>query len=137
MLLSYGFICGASPHLSTRKIELLEERLHALLTSLISLVEVDENWYISQNPDVERAIREGLFTSAKQHYVKSGYFEDRMPHDIKVNEDWYLKTYPDVANAIQLGVLVSGAQHFARDGFREGRLPYDGFSLITLNSMAA
>ena len=94
-----------------------------LLRSVLRGVDVEDEWHLRQYPDVEEAIRSGIFKSAKHHFVQDGYFEGRRPSHCKVDEDWYLLTYPDVANAINAKALMSGAEHFHSSGYEEGRLP--------------
>ena len=43
----------------------------------VDCIPVDEIWYRQANPDVDEAIRRGECTSAKDHFVSSGYFEGR------------------------------------------------------------
>lgn len=101
----------------------------ALMSKRLSAIKFDENWYLAKNPDVKEALSRGIVTSAKDHYVLSGYYEHRMPFPIIVNEKWYLQAYPDVAEAIQKGVYKSGQAHFDVAGYREGRLPFENFQL--------
>ena len=95
-----------------------------LIRTLLAGIEVDEVWYLEQNPDIAEAIKAGIVGSAKQHFVYDGYFEGRRPFPIKVDETFYLAQYPEVAEAIQDGRLESAQQHFDENGYREGRLPY-------------
>lgn len=90
---------------------------------LLSGVDVDENWYVRQYPDVAEAIAEGAIRSARQHYIDNGYFEGRLPFPITVDETWYTAQYPDVADSIRKGG-ESGQAHFMQEGYREGRLPF-------------
>ncbi len=103
--------------------------LISLMAERIKKVTFDEAWYLSKNPDVREAVRRGVFTSARNHYILFGYYEHRMPAAIAVNENWYIQAYPDVAAAIQAGVYKTGQMHFEVAGFREGRLPYPNFQL--------
>jgi hypothetical protein len=84
---------------------------------------VDEKWYLSQYPDVIPDIRPGLFKSARDHFVKYGYREGRVPSRPVVDETWYLATYPDVAEAIRSGRVKSAYDHFIKNGYGEGRKP--------------
>ena len=69
---------------------------------------VDEEWYLSQYPDVVNAIKSGHFRSAEHHYIAYGIREGRLPKKPIVDEAWYLRTYPDVAVAVRDGVVKSG-----------------------------
>ncbi len=95
----------------------------AMIHTLLQAVEVDEAWYLAQYPDVAEAIRNGIATSAKEHFLHNGYFEGRMPFPIMVDEAWYLEQNPGVASYIASGELLSAQQHFNDNGYREGRKP--------------
>jgi hypothetical protein len=94
------------------------------LRLLLAGIDVDEDWYLAQNPDIAEAIRAGMTESAKRHFVEHGYFEGRLPFHIAVDERWYLLQNPDVAENVRRGVVESAQRHFALDGYREGRLPF-------------
>lgn len=96
-----------------------------LIRLMIGGVEVDEAWYRQQYEDIAQAIKTGAVASAKQHFLDDGYFEGRLPFEIKVDEDWYQREYPDVAESVRTGVVASPQVHFDEDGYREGRLPFD------------
>lgn len=96
----------------------------------VKKIEFDEEFYLNTYPDIRRSVESGLVSSARDHYVRFGYYEHRFPHAIRVDEDWYLENYADVRNAIARRDFVSCQDHFAQAGFREGRLPYPNFSLI-------
>ena len=100
------------------------ERLLELIRHLLSQVVVDEQWYLAQYPDVAEAIAKGTKTSATQHFVDDGYFENRLPFLMPVNETWYFTNYPDLAASVRKGTEPSAQEHFIRSGYREGRLPY-------------
>jgi hypothetical protein len=128
-MIPYSYLIGTGQDHDGRYIECLEARLHQLLRPLLKEVDVDEDWYRAFNPDVDKAIAEGIFSSAREHYVTAGYFEDRLPRPIVVDPIWYLKSYPDVAEAIRMGKFTSAQQHFEESGFREGRLASVEWSL--------
>ncbi len=108
-----------------------------LLHALLSRVQVDEAWYLAAYPDVAGAVKRGEMNSGREHYLRSGYFENRLPGPIRVDENWYLAEYPDVASAIKSGAFKNGQQHFERNGFKEGRLPSAGWSLLNPVRIAA
>ncbi|MEA2792338.1 MAG: hypothetical protein QOG73_4744 [Acetobacteraceae bacterium] len=99
------------------------DNLLGLIRSLLSVVIVDEEWYLDQYPDVAEAIAQGKMPSAKDHFVVNGYFEGRLPSLIAVDERFYLTKYPDVAESIRRGTEQSGQAHFLGGGYREGREP--------------
>ena len=113
-----------------RYVEVREDVLGGMLESLLRDVVVDEGWYRSVNEDVDAAIRSGEMKSAHEHYVRAGYFEDRLPRPIPVDDAWYLQEYPDVAEAIRAGHFTSAEHHFGVAGFREGRLPHSDWVLF-------
>jgi hypothetical protein len=95
-----------------------------LIRVLLQGIEVDEEWYLKQYPDVAEAIHKGVVTSAKEHFLNDGYFEGRIPFLIPVDEAWYLEQNPGVAEYIARGELESAQQHFNDNGYREGRKPF-------------
>jgi hypothetical protein len=96
----------------------------AMIRAVLSMIEVDEAWYLEHNPDVVQGIKNGKVTSAQDHFLHNGYFEGRLPFPLKVDERWYLTENPEVADFVRAGRLDSGQQHFDHDGYREGRLPF-------------
>jgi hypothetical protein len=130
-LISYGYLCSDVRDANSRFIRIDEIRLREALRDLLQSVEVDEKWYLEFHTDVRVAFRQGKVTSARDHYVKSGYFEDRIPRPMKVDADWYLKTYPDVAEGVRNKKCASAQEHFEQNGFKEGRKPFAGWSLIS------
>jgi hypothetical protein len=103
--------------------------LYEMMAAYISAIAVDEAWYLDANPDVAAAVRQGALSGAMEHYVQSGYFENRMPYGILVDEAWYRGQYEDVDQAVALGTFQSAQEHFETVGYAEGRHPYAGFAL--------
>ena len=99
------------------------EGLKSCIRLLLRGVEVDEEWYRTEYADVSDAISKGVFRSAKQHFVESGYFEGRRPGRVAVDENWYSRAYPDVSESVEFGEIGSCQEHFDRYGEREGRFP--------------
>jgi hypothetical protein len=112
-----------STHRGELRVGLAYDDFVKLIRLLISGIEMDEAWYLSQNQDVAAAVQEGTIASARDHFVNEGYFEGRLPFPLVVDEEWYLATYPDVADGVGKGIIASAEQHFRYDGHREGRLP--------------
>jgi len=129
-LRSYNYLISDAGSAEGHYVELLETRLVELLQALLIRVHVDENWYLATYPDVAGAVKRGDMKSGRDHFIRSGYFENRLPAPIRVDERWYLDEYPDVAGAIKSGAFRNGQQHFERNGFKEGRLPVAGWSLL-------
>ena len=134
---SYNYLISDAGPAGGHYVELLEARLIDLLQALLARVDVDENWYLAAYADVAGAVKRGELKSGREHYIRSGYFENRLPGPIRVDEGWYLNEYPDVSGAIKSGAFKNGQQHFERNGFKEGRLPALGWSLLGQASMAA
>jgi hypothetical protein len=101
-----------------------------LIRLLLASVEVDAQWYATEYPDIAEAIAAGRVTSARDHFIHSGYFENRLPYAIKVDEEFYLRTNQDVAKAIADGMPISPTEHFLKRGYLEGRLPSEDFSFF-------
>ena len=99
------------------------------LYPLIDKIHLDEQWYLKKYPDVKQAIEKNVVKDVKEHFVRFGYFEHRLPYHIKVQEDWYLEQYSDISEAIDQKKFRSGQEHFESVGFREGRIPHPNFGL--------
>ena len=90
----------------------------------------DERFYLEFYPDIAAAVRSKKLKSALDHYLDTGYFENRLPRKLLVDESYYLQQNPDVADAIRKGKLKTAQDHFNNAGFNEGRAPYKDFSLF-------
>lgn len=93
-----------------------------LVEAIAESIRLNEKWYLQKYPDVKEAVDRGSIASARQHFIKFGFAEGRLPYQPKVDEAWYLKTYSDVADGVKAGRIRSGAQHFLEHGAFEGRL---------------
>lgn len=100
------------------------ENLVQLIRRLLAGTDVNEAWYLERYPDIADAIKQGIITSARSHFVGDGYFEGRWPFPITVDENYYLEQNPGVADYVRRGLLQSGQQHFDENGYKEGRLPF-------------
>ncbi|WP_429930380.1 radical SAM protein [Agrobacterium vitis] len=89
---------------------------------VIERITVDEEWYLSQYPQVIPYISEGTYANASEHYRISGFFEGYLPYRAPVDPDWYSSKYEDVRLAIESGQEFSAERHFIAHGYREGRL---------------
>ena len=106
-------------------VHMSHDLLVEMLRSIIVNIDIDEAWYLQRYPDVASAVKAGTFKSAKDHFVNNGYFEGRMPFQIKVDESYYLNRNPEVAEFVKREQLANGQQHFDENGYLEGRKPYD------------
>ncbi|WP_024516282.1 hypothetical protein [Bradyrhizobium sp. Tv2a-2] len=104
-------------------VALSSDRIEQAVRMMLRAVHVDEDWYLRHYPDVKAALAQGVFRSAKHHFIESGYFEGRKPARVIVDEAWYARAYPDVSESVEFGELGSCQEHFDRYGEREGRLP--------------
>jgi hypothetical protein len=95
-----------------------------MLRRVIAGISVDAAWYRTRYPDIAEAIDQGLVGSPQKHFVDDGYFEGRMPFEIKVDERYYLTNNPGIADFVRRGMLADGQQHFDENGYHEGRLPF-------------
>ena len=93
-----------------------------LLRAYAVICGFDSEFYLRSNPDVSRAIKEGVIADALDHFVRSGYFEGRLGVKFDVDSDWYLERYPDVAKGLGNGLVVSADRHFNQTGYQEGRV---------------
>jgi (2Fe-2S) ferredoxin len=109
---------------ATEAEKVLVKTFDELIKLFLQSVDVDEAWYKRRYPDVADAIEDGLFRSAKHHFISSGYIEGRLPGEVTVDGEWYQKIYPDVAESIRNGLFESAAEHFHLYGYLEGRLPF-------------
>ncbi|WP_133123059.1 hypothetical protein [Methylobacterium frigidaeris] len=114
---------------------LIEQNMfYNIIRCLLEKVNVDEAWYLDRHQDVLMAIRNGDLKSAKDHYLRFGYFEGKLPYNIQVDENFYLNTYPDVKMAISSGDIPNAQTHFLMSGAEEGRMPYKDFSLFKITA---
>jgi hypothetical protein len=106
------------------RVDMTYEDLQNVIRTLLAVVEVDEAFYLSRNPDVADGIRNGSIRSAREHFLDHGYFEGRLPYQIDIDEKWYLKTHADLAGTLLNGEYASGQAHFDGPGYSEGRQPF-------------
>ena len=99
------------------------------LRPFLMAIRVDAEWYLNRHKDVRKAIDDGMIRNAQDHYIRFGFFENRMPYAIQVDERWYASAYADVKAAIESGTFSSAQHHFDVIGYAEGRQPYPDFSL--------
>ncbi|KAF3888298.1 MULTISPECIES: L-type lectin family protein [Nostocales] len=96
-----------------------ENQLRVLVNRGNDLVTLlyDDQYYLSNNPDVAAAVANGQFSSGFQHFQQFGRFEGRDPSIIFSNS-LYLSQNPDVAAGVAQGSLRSGFEHFINYGFK-------------------
>ena len=83
----------------------------------------DASWYLKVYPDVRKAIEDGLFKNAFDHYSQFGLAEGRLAAEPDFDEEWYLRVYGDVCDALNRREFNSAFEHFIQVGCQEGRKP--------------
>ncbi|MBU7584846.1 MAG: hypothetical protein KAF91_18370 [Nostoc sp. TH1S01] len=99
---------------------------------------VDEEFYLTQNPDVAQAVVQGSFSSGAQHFALFGQFEGRDPNAL-FDTNLYLTNNPDVKQAVDQG-FTTAAQHYFTFGGFEGRDPsafFDSSRYLEINTDVA
>lgn len=108
-----------------------EALMRRLLTAAIrQRNEFDKRFYLEKYSDIALAVRDKKVASGFDHYVETGYFDNRMPRRLIVDEAYYIQGNPDVAEGIRRGIVKNAQDHFDKEGFAEERLPYKEFSLF-------
>ena len=108
---------------STR-VNMTYEEMQQMVRALLLAIPVDEEFYLTRNPDVAAGILTGTIRSAQEHFVDHGYFEGRLPYFIAVDEAWYQSNHSDIVDTIRSGEYASGQDHFDGPGYPEGRQPF-------------
>lgn len=103
-----------------------------LLTPLLSRIKFDPDFYRSAYEDIAKAEREGLIGDLHQHFLRFGFFENRLPCLVEVDGPFYAREYPDVAVALIENRVPSAQAHFQASGYAEGRLPRKGWTFAEL-----
>jgi hypothetical protein len=97
-----------------------------VLTEMLQAASFDEQWYLGEYPDVAEAVERGEFSSAREHYVRFGYFEGRLPGLNGFDAEAYCGVYPDLEYILVEPKSDSKAKaHFIEHGYREGRFVPD------------
>lgn len=111
---------GSDPH---APVTLPRAVLRLLIEAALASQPFDERSYLSANPDVAAAMKQGKCASGRAHYLSTGYFEGRDTLPAGFDAAWYLQRYADVALAVQRGKAASALQHFRQSGVQEWRSP--------------
>jgi hypothetical protein len=104
--------------------------LRYLIASALSDLEIDEEAYKDQNPDVAKAFARKPSTQLAVHYRTVGYFEQR-PLPVKFDEGYYLRNNPDVEKAVKARSIPSARQHYDATGAFELRSPQADLETLT------
>ena len=81
----------------------------------------DPEFYAESYPDIEAARLAGQVTNLHDHFVKTGFFEGRLPCEPPFDPVWYATYYPDLAAAIPTHDVAALRNHFLSAGLKEGR----------------
>jgi hypothetical protein len=82
----------------------------------------DANFYREANPDVEGARLAGDVATLHEHFVTTGYFERRQPHDLPFDAFYYASHYEDLARVFSPADSAALHTHFVGHGWQEGRV---------------
>ena len=96
--------------------------LKAILELWAKSADFDEKFYMSYYPDVADAVKSGLVSNARNHFIKYGYCEGRLPNLRGFKPGNYLKANNEILN--DLGRNPSKKKlidHYVYVGFKEGR----------------
>jgi hypothetical protein len=104
--------------------------LRHLIAAAVSDLEIDEDVYKEQNPDIAKAYARRPSSEVAVHYRTVGYFEQR-PLPIKFDENYYTRRYPDVSWAVKAKLVASPLQHFNATGAYELRCPRADLESVT------
>ncbi len=81
----------------------------------------DKSFYLSNYPDVQRAVARGGLNSGLDHFTRFGFIERRDP--LFVDAEWYIRTYPQAAVALGQGDYEDPVQHYVEVGALHGFAP--------------
>ena len=82
--------------------------------------QLDEAYYLSANADVAAAVARGTCTRAREHYIRHGMNEGRLP--LRFDRIWYGMTYPDAAVEVGRGKYLNLLHHYIEIGRSAGYL---------------
>jgi len=108
---------------SQSEITIPTKMLRFLLKIAVEAGDFNEKGYLAANPDVAVALRQRTISSARDHYINTGYWECRRGATPEVDEQWYRKVNPDVASAIRNKTVASASEHYLSTGVEEFRAP--------------
>lgn len=89
------------------------------------MITFNEEFYLNTYKDIKDAVKKGAFKSGKEHYLKFGRQEKRLPIPqvpSSYNEGIYRLANSDVDKAIRNSDYNNGVEHFVQFGYKENRL---------------
>jgi hypothetical protein len=81
----------------------------------------DPEYYGESNPDIEAARLAGHISDLHEHFIRSGFFEGRLPAEPPFDPVWYAAHYTDLAATIPAHDVKALRNHFLSAGLAEGR----------------
>lgn len=93
-----------------------------LLSAQVRRLPFNASAYGKTNPDVAKAHEDGAIDSVHEHFVGTGWFENRHPGWYFVDERWYGTFYRDLALAQRAGKIKDLSRHYYLTGRAEGRV---------------
>lgn len=118
--------------MSNDSVTISREFFIELFEPVLSRIRFDADFYRKTYDDVAQAERQGLIGDLRQHFIRFGFFENRLPCLVEVDGAFYAREYPDVAVAIIENRVPSAQAHFEASGYAEGRIPRKGWSFADL-----
>jgi hypothetical protein len=97
--------------------------IQSIIRQLLPAVPFDEQWYVQTYPSVAGAMQSSEGVSAQAEFIETGYFDVRMPFDMRIDEEWYLAHYPELRAGLEQGRWPSAQAHFYSNGYNEARRP--------------
>lgn len=103
-----------------------------VIKAIVEELSFDDDWYRATYPDVDEAVKSGSFESAHEHFLRNGYFENRLPTKATFDVRFYYKTYEDLQSAYRPNDKEGLLEHYLSAGSFEGRAPSEEWSRINV-----
>ncbi len=107
--------------LKDNRVAVSVDALKQLIAEALMLSNIDEDDYVSLHPDVRGAILAGEIHSGIDHFVRVGYYENRLPGPLSFDPIWYHTHYSDIASRFTRDEENEMREHFFAKGYFEGR----------------
>jgi hypothetical protein len=114
-------LLGQARLVDTTELDAILRRARSLTVPIARLMAFDSDFYVHRYPDVADALQHGL-RSALQHYLHSGFRENREP--FRMDMAFYANMYPDAAMAIAEGHYADPFHHYLAAGRALGYQPH-------------
>lgn len=124
-LKTYSDLCRdldvEKPKKDDDKVVLSKTAFDAIVRALLEKTLINEETYQSLYPDVEEWVSSNEGVTAHQHFVQTGFFEDRFLIPAEFEEITYLRANLDIAIAVKKGVFETGLSHYLLFGHDQKR----------------